>query len=148
MTIKSVVKTDIDDLEKIAELALRVSVVLPSDVLQELVEHSKKNITLFASKADCVFLKYEKNSEIIGFILIKDYWNLSDLFVLPEYQSSGIGSALLLEGLAICRRHSTKQFVRLNSSRNAVQFYKKHGFCESSNAPAKGEFAVPLECLF
>ena len=146
MPIEQVKRNDLEKLGEIAEITLRVSVVLPSNVLEDLIAHTKKNISLFVEREDCAFLKYENNTKITAFILIKEYWNLSDLFVLPEYQSSGIGSALLLEGLAICKRHSAKQCVRLNSSLNAIKFYKKHGFCESNHTPAKGEYSVPLEC--
>lgn len=145
MSSKPVAETDLEELWVVAEVALRVSVMLPSDVLEDLLEHTRKNIVGYISRPDCVFLKYEENAEIIGFILIKEYWNLSDLFVLPEHQSKGVGSALLLEALAICRLQSTRQSVRLNSSINAVRFYSRHGFSEVDKPSANFEYSAPME---
>lgn len=143
--LKPVVSTDLKSLSEIAEITLTASVPLPGYVLEDVIMHTKKNISLYLDSENCAFLKYEEKSKIIGFILIKEYWNLSDLYVLPQYQGKGVGSELLLQGLTICRLHSHTPTVRLNSSMNAVRFYSKHGFSEANKSNVASDYSVTME---
>jgi ribosomal protein S18 acetylase RimI-like enzyme len=53
---------------------------------------------------------------------MKDFWNLSCLFVAPEHQRRGIGKSLVLEVLSECKERSPDRCIKLNSSTKAWGF--------------------------
>ena len=76
----------------------------------------------------CVHLVYLRAQNIVGVVLVKEYWNLSALMVHPAAHRTGVGGALLELAVARCRARSTHGTIRLNASRNAVEFYLAQGF--------------------
>ena len=54
-------------------------------------------------------------------------WFLATLAVQPEHQGTGIGSALLRDGLAQADRHGHPVTVQTSTPEN-VRFYERHGF--------------------
>jgi len=61
----------------------------------------KKHIDNNLYGADRVFLKYTDKT-VLGFILKQQFWNLSDLFVLPSAQGNGVGKQLFVEAKSVC----------------------------------------------
>jgi predicted GNAT family N-acyltransferase len=53
--------------------------------------------------------------------------------VLKQWRGQGVGYALLMEAIAICKAHGLKQ-LQLSSQTHAIQFYEKAGFVVSSDA--------------
>ena len=94
--------------------------------------------------ARSLHLKCMVGGELAGVVLVRDFWNLCNLFVAPQHQSRGLGRALLEAALAGCRGRSPRQVVRLNAARNAVGFYRRMGFVEVAQA-APGTGAVLFE---
>ncbi len=92
---------------------------------QNIINGIHSNIKTWWNLKNCVFLKYDDNNETVGFILIKEYWNFSDIFVLPSNQRKGIGNKLAQHALLICKDKTNNSSIRVNSSLNAVDFYKK-----------------------
>ena len=93
------------------------------------------------------FIDPNHNSEnhVIGMILVKDYWNLVNLYVSPDAQCQGIASALIATAIERCRRHATHEKLRLNSSYFAAGFYQKMGFKQcGEERPAPGG-CIPFE---
>tara|TARA_R110002167_G_scaffold45324_4_gene136342 strand:- start:20177 stop:20632 length:456 start_codon:yes stop_codon:yes gene_type:complete len=88
----------------------------------------------------------EENGEIVGDILLKDYWNLCSLFVQPEFHNHGIGQALVETVLKECRGKNPKNAVYLVSNDSAVRFYQKLGFGprEVSQPPPAGSTPMML----
>ncbi len=76
----------------------------------------------------CLFVA-EVDEQVVGFggIDIEAVEPLKWLYVLPEYQSAGIGSKLLkeLEDAGWSRGLSA---IRLHAAPNAVDFYQRHGY--------------------
>lgn len=93
-------------------------------------------------------LKYVVDGRIGGVVLVKKYWNLSNLFVLPTLQRRGIGRQLLETALAGCRDRSPKGKVMVNSSTVAVEFYKAMGFVQTGPGVDRPGGCVPLEYSF
>ena len=91
-----------------------------------------------------MFFKKACDSEISGFILIKNHWNLSDLFVLPEEHGKGIGKALFNTAKKLCKLKQDKNYILVNSSSNAVDFYRKLGFKTYTPIKEVPDFVVPL----
>ncbi len=69
----------------------------------------------------------EVENQIVGFIVvIKEEQELNQIFVDPNYQNRGIGSALLEKAKEICPEGLTLQTLQQNT--RACRFYEKHGF--------------------
>ncbi len=121
---------------------MMASVEASSETKNTLLISIQKDIEKYLTQQGC-YLKYN-NGNTVGYILIKEYWNLAHLFVAPSAQNKGIGKALWSSALKICRKENTEGFIRVNSSLNAVGFYKKLGFCNFSPERPIPKFATPL----
>ena len=145
MPIYRVETSDLESLAAISDAAIEHGVSAPPEVLADFKQLCRKYIALDSANPECAFLKFVEVDVILGYILVKDYWNLSNLFVLPAHQKRGVGKALLEEALSICRANSSRGYVRLNSSLNAVQFYQRLGFVEANERVVRRPYSVPME---
>ena len=82
-----------------------------------------------------------------AFTLLKQYWNLSDLFVLPEFQGLGIGRRLLSNAISQAQSSSSCEEIWVNSSLNAELFYRTIGFHDRFEGIKKSENSVPLKLV-
>ena len=146
MKIRALASGDLPALRDIAQIAVMESVDAPKMEKQNILAGITANLSLADSGSiSGAFLISEIDASPAGFILVKDYWNLSDLFVLPDHHGEGIGRALWVTALTECEQYSEKNAIRVNSSLNAVEFYESFGF---RSMPAKAElpdWIVPLE---
>ncbi len=71
------------------------------------------------------------NHEPIACLRIIDYCKIGRMAVLKNYRGLGLGAALLLETVAICKAHGTKQ-ITLSAQTHAIPFYEKAGFKQVS----------------
>ena len=84
-----------------------------------------QNITFFLA---------ELNGEIVGFAStgrepMEGMFKLHKLYILPNIQTKGIGSALLEAVIKFAKKNSGEQLVlQVNRNNNAVDFYKKKDF--------------------
>ena len=147
MTVKLAQEHDIELLCDIASQAVQKSVKIDEPLQGELIAHIRSNIKNNISKSDCVFLTVG-GDQLLGYILVQNYWNLSDLFVLPEAQGRGLGRELLESALSRCFSQSglVEHYVRVNSSLNAQGFYRQHGFVDFVPEKNPPEFVIPLIC--
>jgi GNAT superfamily N-acetyltransferase len=143
MKIEHVSKMDLEDLKEIAKLAIEQSVdaeeTIKKDLILDTYSHIEKGIEI----TDKVYLKCVTD-RVLGFILIREYWNLSDLFVSPPHHGAGAGSFLVKQAIGLCRSADNKGYIRVNSSKNAVGFYKHLGFESFAPSNEVPEFVVPL----
>lgn len=144
MEIYRVEDTDIEDVKGVAKKAILESVEVGPDLVDDVIEDTMQHIDAYLSHRSGVFLKCEMNGALVGFILIKDYWNLSDMFVLPECHGKGAGKALFAEAVKICRTEGEGKPIRSNSSLNAVGFYRSLGFEGFTPSKALPDFVKPL----
>ncbi len=66
---------------------------------------------------------------------------LAPLSVLPEYQRQGVGSALMIEGLARCRSLGHERIIVLGHP----DYYPRFGFERASRYGVRFEFEAPDE---
>lgn len=147
LKIEQVLEKDLSHIKSIAQRAILESVDAPealkNDIITDTFAHIEKGITA----ENACYLKYV-SGEIVGFVLIQDYWNLSDLFVSPCAQGRGIGKALLNAAITECQLSSSKDYVRVNSSKNAEGFYRHLGFEPYEPKIQPPDFVVSLVYKF
>ncbi len=68
---------------------------------------------------------------------------LAPMAVLPDYQRRGIGSALVRNGLAACRRAGQRIVVVLGHA----EYYPRFGFTPASGYGVTAPFSVPDEAF-
>jgi GNAT superfamily N-acetyltransferase len=149
MTISSVATADLPNVRTLIATTIRQSVAhceadaefLISDV-DQILERWRED------SADSLHLKYGLSDEIVGVALVRNYWNLSTLFVSPTRQRVGIGSLLLAEMLSACREKSPRQKLQVNSSAIAVPFYESQGFRQTGPGIDRPGGCVPMEYCF
>lgn len=72
-----------------------------------------------------------------------DVRGLAPMAVLPAHQRSGIGTALVREGLAACRRGGADAVVVLGHP----DYYPRFGFALAENFGLESEYDVPPEAF-
>ena len=63
----------------------------------------------------------------IACLRIIDYHKIGRMAVLKKWRKKGLGAALLLEAVELCKAHGSKS-VHLSAQTHAVKFYEKSGF--------------------
>jgi predicted GNAT family N-acyltransferase len=77
--------------------------------------------------ASAVHLLAALNNEPIGCLRIIDFHRIGRMAVLKEFRRNGLGAALLLAAMAICKKHGSKS-VYLSAQTHAIGFYQHCGF--------------------
>jgi len=147
--VRRLVAEDLKKLRAISRSAVTESVEAPEIAKREILDGVITNLERVSSESiPGVFLTSEIEKEPVGYILIKNYWNLSDLFVSPKHHDKGVGRALWGAALPICEQFSERSSIRVNSSLNAVAFYESIGFRKISVTAELPDWVVPLERQF
>ena len=71
-------------------------------------------------------------SQPIACLRIIDYKKIGRMAVLKQYRGNGLGAALLLEAVAVCKSHGSRS-VYLSAQMHAISFYQKSGFKQISD---------------
>ncbi|PSU35597.1 GNAT family N-acetyltransferase [Photobacterium lutimaris] len=120
---------DTSEVIAITGLAIRACVDEPANVRDEIIASCADSILWWRRYPDnSVHYVYRIDGNIVGTILVKEFWNLSNLFVAPQFHRQGIARQLVAKALEVCEERSPKQSVQLNASKYAVNFYQKLGF--------------------
>lgn len=67
------------------------------------------------------------NAEPIACLRIIDFHKIGRMAVLKNFRGIGLGAALLIEAVAICKQHGNKN-IHLSAQTHAIGFYEKAGF--------------------
>jgi GNAT superfamily N-acetyltransferase len=143
MEVFKVKDRDIKALKILAEEAVIESVTASDSEKEEIIGDIHRHISESIHCEDTIFLTIG-NTEPVGFILVKNYWNLSDFFVCPKYHGKGVGRALFSAARDLCRLNSERGHIRVNSSLDAVGFYRKLGFIDFTPEKPVPNFVKPL----
>ncbi len=145
---------DAPALKALARESILTSVQVNKEILTRIIDHTDKHIDTNITQTNGVFLKCVQKAtqvsdgekkEIRGFILIQDYWNLSDLFVAAAFHKQGIGKALWLHALSLWQKQPQRKDIHVNASANAEAFYKHLGFVDRETSNTTPNFIVPLK---
>ena len=122
-------KKDLDRLRELVAESVRGSVTVSDEEAAVLIEEIVQSLDNWRESDSAGFgRKYSVADEVVGFIVVKDYWKLSHLFVSPEFQGRGIGRKLVEAAVEACRDKGPHLKIKLNSSSNAAGFYEAVGF--------------------
>ncbi len=88
-----------------------------------------------------IVLVAESNNKVIGYLIgnyhertynLTNQAELSNMCILEEYRSLGVGSKLFTEFKNICKENNINEIVVIASYKNkkGIDFYKKNGFSE------------------
>ncbi|MDA0285593.1 MAG: GNAT family N-acetyltransferase [Planctomycetota bacterium] len=147
--ISNVQVADLEEIRNVIADAVQENVASSDDEAVFLIDDIDSSLSWWLKHKDSTqHLKFSQDGRILGVILIKKHWNLTNLFVHPSHQGKGIGRALVLAGLEACRDRSPKGKLQVNSSANAVDFYKRLGFERAGPEIDRPGGCVPLEYLF
>ncbi|WP_367107383.1 GNAT family N-acetyltransferase [uncultured Psychrobacter sp.] len=111
--------------------------VLPESYVQQKNDLSEKIIMwqkLLSHPSVLVWIAYDDNHNNLGFIgyfATADNYEITTLYVLPEYHSLGIGTALIdvsLQYLLNTNANAHFYLWVLKTNLNAINFYEKLGF--------------------
>lgn len=81
--------------------------------------------------ATAIHLLALANHQPVGCARIIKHQKVGRMAVLKDWRGSGIGMALLLEAINICKAYGSKA-VFLTAQTHAISFYKQAGFVEIS----------------
>ena len=143
MNIEKVSEEDIGAIKELARRVIIESVDTNDSIKNEIITDTMMHIEKNIDASERVFLKCI-DENVLGFILIQEYWNLSDLFVIPEAHGKGVGKFLLNAAISACLPRQEKGYIRVNSSLNAEGFYRRLGFETFTPEKAVPGFVVPL----
>lgn len=140
-------RSDLPDILRVQKAAFSpIAAMLHKETLPPLLH------TLTDIEADFdtqLILKYTLDGRIVGSVraYVDDHnvCHIGKLVVLPEYQSCGIGKALMQ---AAHERFSGCALFELFTSKNIahiVDFYRKLGYAETRSEPVEGDCLVYLQ---
>lgn len=145
-TISDVVPADLPAIAILIETAVRTSVAANEDDADLLVAHIATNLEWWRTHEHCsCHLKYVQGERIVGAILVKNYWNLCNLFVAPDCYRQGIGRQLVWAAANRSRAEPGVSVLKVNSSSYATGFYEALGFVQTGPAIDRPGGCVPYE---
>ena len=144
--ITDVVAADLPAIADLIEAAVRTSVATSDADADLLAEHIATNLEWWRTHPHCAcHLKHVQSGRITGVILVKNYWNLCNLFVAPDCYRQGIGRRLLRAAAARSRAEPGVSVLKVNSSTYAMGFYETLGFAQTGPAIDRPGGCVPYE---
>lgn len=144
--IDDVTVADLSEVRALTESAIHASVADPDHEAEFLINDIEKSLVWWQDHPEqSIHLKYLDAGKIVGVILVKDFWNLANLFVLPSHQRRGVGRALIEEVIRLCGDRSPRAKIQLNSSSYAVPFYEAVGFTQTGPGRDRPGGCVPFE---
>jgi len=129
--IAMVLADDVEAVRALMARTIRSSVSGDEDVLAATIANVNRNVDYWLAAPDnSVHLKAVIAGEVIGVILVKDFWNLCSLFVDAKHHGHGIGRTLVEAAAVQCMGRSPKAALWLNAATDAIPFYQRLGFVE------------------
>ncbi|MFD2178973.1 GNAT family N-acetyltransferase [Veronia pacifica] len=124
-SISHVEESDFPRLYQLTEDAVREKVDATDEDKIVIIDAVKRHMNEAMLLKNSVFLKAVVSGEIAGFVLFKNHFRLSDLFVAPLYHFQGVGRALFISGI---ERLDDQETLDVYAAKNAIGFYQSLGF--------------------
>ena len=142
-------KEDSKGILSLMELTIHASLDASVHDIDSILENVAQNINEWLNEPEkIVHLVAEQDGELVGVILIKEFWNLCSLFVRPDYQRRGIGKQLVTEALRECKGRSPRNAVYLFAENEALPFYRELGFIPREISRPHPPGSTPMQFIF
>lgn len=82
--------------------------------------------------ADAIHLIASIESQPIACLRIIHHEKIGRMAVIKPWRGKGLGAALLLEAINVCKKHGSKS-IYLSAQTHAIDFYKKAAFMQTSD---------------
>ncbi len=82
--------------------------------------------------ASAIHILTQFDNQPIACLRIIDYHKIGRMAVLKEWRGLGLGAALLLEAVAVCKNYGSKS-IHISAQMHAIEFYRKAGFKVTSD---------------
>ena len=126
--LSAVAPAEAEPVRRLMERVITASVA-DASVRTHTLENVNRNVDYWLTHpGQCIHLKAVVRDELVGVVLVKDFWNLCSLFVDERVQGTGIGRRLVETASAACSGRSPKQALYLNAASHAIGFYERLGF--------------------
>lgn len=137
MRIRPETAADRSAVRAVNEAAFETSV--EADLIEALRGKSTEVVSLVADSDDAVVghILFSRVT-LAGYPQLR-LMGLGPMAVAPQYQRSGVGSALVREGLARCRQLAVQAVVVLGHP----EYYPRFGFVPASRYAIRSEYDVP-----
>lgn len=145
MIIRAARSIEITTLAALGVLAWEQALENSGENTQSFLEGAQASYFHFCSENWPLIIVIEVDGEVLGWGAIDpNENNITDLWVLPDFQRQGLGGLLLaeLEKQVISREFETIELETHAKNSNAISFFKKHGFAVSS---LKSAYAPSLD---
>lgn len=149
MILSPVEISDLPQIRALVASAIRGSVAKSDEEAEFLIGDIDQSLAWWLENQEAsLHLKCSEPGAVSGVVLVKEFWNLTNLFVAPEYQRRGIGRLLLTKALEVCRSRSPRAAILVNSSTMAVGFYEHMGFTQTGVGKVRPGGCVPFRYGF
>lgn len=135
MIIRAARSIEITTLAALGVLAWEQALENSGENTQNFIEGAQATYFHFCSNNWPIIIVIEIDGEALGWGAIDpNKNNITDLWVLPDFQRQGLGGLLLaeLEKQVTSREFGTIELETHAKNSNAIAFFKKHGFVVSS----------------
>lgn len=146
--IRDAIHEEEQEIRTLLDLVITKSLDATVHNIPSIIKNVNENVDLWiAGPNNIVHLVAEANGELVGVIMIKEFWNFCSLFVHPAYQRKGIGRQLVRAALERCKGRSPYGAVHMHANDEALGFYLALGFeiKTSSKPPPAGSTAMKLQ---
>jgi len=149
MTLHPVETEDLQSIRALIAAAVRKSVAQSEEEAAFLINDIEESLSWWQNNRDVsLHLKCVDSGSIVGVVLVKEFWNLTNLFVAPDYRGRGVGRRLVEEVLEVCRTKSPRAAVLVNSSSTARGFYEHMQFVQTGPAKDRPGGCIPFRYDF
>lgn len=139
-------QSDFDELSNLIAVAVRECVTSNESDAKFLIEDIVRSLQAWQVAGAVGFhAKYLFDGTITGFVVVKNFWNLSHTFILPSQQRQGIGRRLIQAAIEACRNQSPRGKIQLNSSTFAAGFYTVMGIKQTGPGIERAGGCIPFE---
>ena len=110
-------------------------------------EDKPENMRIGMTEKGLIPFIAEHNNRAVGFSLLDPATNtLLAVYVLPEYAGKGVGR-LLTEAIEVEAVKQGCELLQLDSSMNALPFYKRCGYIEGEHTTHRLNTGVDIPCV-
>ncbi|NML87427.1 GNAT family N-acetyltransferase [Polaromonas sp.] len=141
--IRIATSADLPELLALVRDVLTTSLDASAASIRSLKDNAVKNeIWADAHPDKCVHLVAAVEGAVVGVVMIKEHWNLCNLFVHPSMHRQGVGNVLLRRAVEAARGVNSSRPIELYAVPAATGFYRRIGFTPTGRSREGAEHMI------